>query len=163
MRPGNDLPSRLLPLAVPLYVVASILILFPLLEIGAQLDWSASPATINWRTGTVGLLTGALVTPVFGLMVAVVAAHFFQHRLTARVLTAVAGVGALALVLVLGGFLLDSVQLRPSVAEAMRRPFTMAVLKASLNLILSIGALVTIAVGSYRASKAARRYRSADD
>jgi hypothetical protein len=145
-------PARnLSALAGPLYAVAVMLIVVPFLEVGTQLGWSISPSMLNWRTGAVGLLSSATLTPTFGLVVAVVTASVFDHRWMQRVLIAVAGLAALTCVVLLFTFVLDSVQLRPTVTEAVRRTYTIAMIKAMLNITLAIVALTIVFVGALKA------------
>src|SRR5688572_8875182 len=138
-------------LAGPLYAAAFMLILVPLLEVGTQLGWSASPSMLNWRTGAVGLLSSATLTPTFGLVVAVVTASVFDHRWMQRILIALAGLAALACLVLLFTFVLDSVQLRPTVTQAVRRSYTLAMIKAMVNIGLTIVALTIVFVGAFKA------------
>jgi hypothetical protein len=128
-----------------------MLMVVPFIEVGTQLEWSVSPGMLNWRTGAVGLLSGATLTPTFGLVVAIVTASVFQHRLAQRFLIAIAGLAALACAALLLTFALDSIQLRASVTEAMRRPYTLAMIKAGLNLALGSVALTVVCVGAIKA------------
>jgi hypothetical protein len=128
-----------------------MLMVVPLIEVGTQLGWSVSPATLNWRTGAVGLLSSATLTPTFGLVVAIVTASVFEHRRTHGLLTAIAGLAAVTCIALLLIFALDSVQLRPTVTEAMRRAYTLAAIKAVLNLALASVALTVVFVGAIRA------------
>jgi hypothetical protein len=154
MQPSRNLSA----VAAPLYSVAIMLIVVPIIEVGTQLEWSASPGTLNWRTGAVGLISGGTLTPTFGLVVAIVTASAFEHRWTQRFLIALAGLAALASFALLLTFALDSIQLRASVIEAMLRPYTLAVIKAGANLALTSVALTVVGVGAYRArSKTAAR------
>lgn len=153
-RMGGAVPPHLAVLAAPLYCVAALLVLFPLIEVGAQLGWTASPRTLNWRTGAVGLLSSALVTPTFGICLALVTAHLFGHRGAQLLLAWSAGLGALALLLVGAGFGLDSVQLRGSVTDDLRATYTAAVLKAMADLVLTAATLAVLAFASRRARRA---------
>jgi hypothetical protein len=137
-----------------------MLMVVPFIEVGTQLEWSVSPGTLNWRTGAVGLVSGATLTPTFGLVVAIVTASVFEHRWVQRLLIAIAGLGAFACLALLLMFALDSVQLRASVTEAMRRPYTLAMIKAGVNLALASVALAVACVGAFRA-RALRAARSA--
>jgi hypothetical protein len=159
-------PARnLSALAGPLYAVAIMLMVVPILEVGSQLGWTASPSTLNWRTGAVGLLSGALLTPTFGLVVGVVTASVFQHRWIQRLLIALTAFSAIGCVVLLLTFALDSLQLRPTVTEAMRRAYTVAMLRAFVNLAVTIVVLAIVCVGAFkaRASGPAGRGRTPQD
>src|SRR5215510_8889281 len=74
------------PITVPLYVAAFMLAAIPLVEVAAQLGFTGHPSSLQWRTGTVGLLSSALLTPAFGLILAVVTAYVCEHTVAHRIL-----------------------------------------------------------------------------
>jgi hypothetical protein len=128
-----------------------MLVAVPFIELGAQLGWSLSPGTLNWRTGAVGLLSSTTLTPTFGLVVAIVTACAFEHRVAQRALIGIAALALVACIMLLGTFALDSIQLRATVADEMRGAYTGAMIKAMLTLALTIVVLAVVFVGAFRA------------
>jgi hypothetical protein len=142
-------------MAAPLYAVAAMLVLFPVADVGTQLGWQASPLTLNWRTGVVGLVGSALLTPTFGMVLALVTAHLFGHRWMQSALGVLAAVGAIVLLLVLGLFTLDSIQLGDSLTDEMRFSYWMAVGRAMFQVGFTLVVLITMSVASYRSIRRA--------
>ena len=161
MNQQNFNTRNLSPLAWPLYAVAAMLILVPLTELGAQLGWTVQPGVLNWRTGAVGLLSGVVMTPMVGLLLAVVTASVYDHRWAQRGLAVLAGLGALAAVAILAGFTLDAFQLRPAVAENMQRSFTFAMIKAIINFTLTSITLAIICIATARLAWKGRTSKAA--
>jgi hypothetical protein len=161
MNQQNINTRNLAPLAWPLYAVAAMLIVVPLSELGAQLGWTVQPGVLNWRTGAVGLLSGVVMTPMVGLLIAVVTACVFEHRWAQRGLAILAGLGALAAVAILAGFTLDAFQLRPAVAANMQRSFTFAMVKAIINFSLSSITLAIICIATARLAWSRRAPKAA--
>ena len=57
--------ANLRKLAWPLYAVAVLMIVLPLGDLGASV-WPPHPMQLQWRFGTFGLVSGFLLTPLFG-------------------------------------------------------------------------------------------------
>jgi ABC-type transport system involved in multi-copper enzyme maturation permease subunit len=141
------------PIAVPLYVAAFMLAAIPLVEVGAQLGFTGHPSSLVWRTGTVGLLSSALLTPAFGLILAVVTAYVFEHTVTHRILSVLSGFVAVALFVVTALFVLDAFQLRPTLKPELTRSFTLAMAKALLNFGLVSVSLLLVFIVTLRARR----------
>lgn len=148
-------------LALAMYAVAAMLVLIPLTEFAGQLGWTVQPGLLNWRTGSVGLLSGAVLTPTVGMLLAVITASVFGHRAAARGLAIVAGVGAVLMLLVIGVFALDVLQLRPAVVSDMQRSFTLAAVKALINFSVTAVTLGAICISGMRVTRRARARRTA--
>ena len=131
-------------LAAAAYAIAAMLIFVPLMELGSQLGWAAHPGALNWRTGAVGLLSGAILTPIFGMFIALITASLLGQRWMQRTLGVLAALGGLVLLAVLVVFTLDALQLRPNVTAAMKRSFDIASLKAVLAFLAGSGTLFCI-------------------
>jgi hypothetical protein len=140
-------------LAAAAYAISAMLIFIPLMELGSQLGWSAHPSVLNWRTGAVGLLSGAILTPIFGIFIALITASLLGQRWVQRTLGALAALGGLGLLAILVVFTLDALQLRPSVTAAMKRPFDIASLKAVLAFAAGSGTLLCIGYSGLSAAR----------
>ena len=143
-------------LALAMYAVAAMLVLIPPTEFAGQLGWTAQPRVLNWRTGSVGLLSGAVLTPTVGMLLAVITAAVFGHRRTTWVLGIVAGLSVALMLLIMGVFVLDVLQLRPNVVAAMRRSFMLAAVKALINFGLAAVALSAICISALRVGRRRR-------
>lgn len=124
-------------LAGPLYLIAFLLIATPVLDfVSGVLPLRID--NIEWRFATVGLLSGFLLTPVLGIVLAILVAassgHDLMQRIAGFLVIAVAVVFAIVLVF----FLLDIVQLRSAVQEEARSQFEGAAWKAVAKHLLFI-------------------------
>jgi hypothetical protein len=145
---------------VPLYVAAFMLAAIPLVEVGAQLGFTGHPSSLQWRTGTVGLLSSALLTPAFGLILAIVTAYAFEHALTHRILSVLSGFLAVAFIAVMALFVLDGFQLRSTLDPRLKHSFTLAMVKAVLNFGIVSVSLLVVFVGTLRGRKKGNVVRS---
>jgi len=127
-----------------------MLVAIPLVEVGAQLGFTGHPSSLQWRAGTVGLLSSALLTPAFGLVLAVVTAYVCEHTVAHRILSALSGLLAAALIMVTALFVLDGFQLRSTLTPQLQHSFTLAMLKAVLNFGIVSGSLLVVFIRSPR-------------
>jgi hypothetical protein len=148
------------PIALPLYVAAFMLAAIPLVEVAAQLGFTGHPTSLQWRTGTVGLLSSALLTPAFGLILAVVTAYVFEHTVAHRILSALSGFLAIALIMVTGLFVLDAFQIRSALDPKVTHSFTLAMVKAVLNFAIVSGSLLVVFTGALRSRRKDRVVRA---
>jgi hypothetical protein len=146
-------PRSLRPLTAALYVTAAMLVIVPLTELGAALGWQALPRMLQWRTGAVGLASGAVLTPTFGILIAVVTSFLFDHRWMQRILTVLAGLASLALFGVLIIFTLDALQIRPAVAAQYKHSYNVAMIKALTNFSITSFTLAVISISAFRTGR----------
>jgi EamA domain-containing membrane protein RarD len=141
--------------AWPTYLVAFTLALIPLFDVIMQLI-PMRPQDAKWRFGALGLVSNALIIPVVGIMVAFYAAAYFDHRRFQRVLGVIALLLAVTVVLMLGLFCLDTLQLRREVNPKLEFAFKAGSITAAFKSIVSAIALFGFAWASFRAPKLAR-------
>jgi hypothetical protein len=136
-------------LAPPTYLVAAALIVIPPFDALMQV----LPLRIHdarWRFGFVGLSSNALMIPVVGLLIAFVGASYFEHRAVQRVLGFVSIAIAAFILISLGFFVLDALQVKQSVAPAAILAFKVASVTAVLKSILGLVTLGAFALASFR-------------
>ncbi|HET7598765.1 MAG TPA: hypothetical protein VFK09_00645 [Gemmatimonadales bacterium] len=134
-----------------LYPVAALLILAPAVDLaGAVLPPRISEVT--WRFGTFGLFANALLTPVLGLTLLLIATMLHGKRGATRTIAVV--FAGLAILLLIGAalFALDFVQLRGTVAAQAKRPYDVAALKALIDALLMCAATAWLARIAFAAS-----------
>lgn len=144
-------------LAAPLYAVAALLVVTPLTQLAASLGWRVMPGSMQWRTGALGLLASAILTPTLGMLVAVLTAVVYEHRLARRILPLLCGLAALGLLALLGVFILDGLQMRAVLTARFRPQFTNSLIQGAVVYALNAAALATICVGALRVDRRARR------
>lgn len=153
--------SRLDPeeaLAGPLYGVAALLIVIPLVDFVLSVP-QAELSNVEWRFAAVGLLSGYTLTPVLGLAMAfVIAAALKQHSVQRWLVAASLSLGVI-LIALSAGFLLDMLQLRFSIPSEGRAAFQSAWVRAIVKLALSIIALTYLGWRARRMIPARSRHR----
>ena len=132
-----------------LYLFAFILVFWPAVDLLTNTA-PFHPGDVRWRYGFAGLLAGFLHTPILGLALATFVAYGRRSRLALRTLASVELLGAVALVLVMGMFALDVVQIR-----AMRPPESLAAFMTGAAIseakhLTAFLVLVSLGIGSWR-------------
>jgi hypothetical protein len=120
------------PLVTPLYFVAFLLLATPTIDFVTSI-LPLRPSNIEWRFASVGLLSGFLLTPLLGIVVAMCTAALAGQARVQRVLAIVNGVAAGLSVVILLMFLLDIVQLRSVVQAEAKASFEGAAVKAVIK------------------------------
>lgn len=100
------------------YLLATLLVLEPLGDLLSQ-ALPLQPSVLAWRFGFLGFFANNLLTPLLGVTLAMVAAACLGHVRTQRVLSILCLVVSVSLLVALGSFGLDALQLRKSVQPAM--------------------------------------------
>jgi hypothetical protein len=95
-------------------MVAALLVLVPLGE-GAVTVFPPKFDAVGWRFGALGLLSSSLLTPSLGLILAAAIAALLDHHRVLRALSVIGGLVAVAVAVMAGVFVLDVIQLRPTV------------------------------------------------
>ena len=142
-------------LAPPALFIALLLVLLPATDFISNV-WPLQPGDFRWRFGMVGLLSGFLLTPLLGLVLAAAAAMALEHAGLLRVTAAVCSAGAALLVLLVGLFVLDVIQLRPEVTPAALAGFDFANLRAIVKHLLGAVALGWLGLACWKAALAPR-------
>lgn len=140
------------PFLAPLYFIALLLIATPAMDFATSV-LPLRVASIEWRFATVGLLSGFLLTPLLGVVIAIALAAYAEHHRFLRMLSIVNGVVALLLVVLMVFFALDIVQLRSVVQAQAKEAFQGAALKAVIKYVAFILALAWLSVRGMRASR----------
>jgi hypothetical protein len=139
-------------LAFPSYFVAFSLVSIPLLDTALSV-WPLRIGEVAWRFGVAGLFSRAIMTPALGLFIAFATALFLDHRRLLQVFSVLNALAASLVVLGLGLFVLDAVQLRVQVNPQMKTAFDISTMVALGKLTLSIALMFGFAVVAHRAAK----------
>ncbi len=137
---NSALKARSGPLTGAAYCVGALLIVVSLFDYAVGV-WPFAPNQIEWRYGAVGLLAGYTLTPLLGGLILSVAAATAGHRVALRGLGIWHLVVALGLVLLIGSFSLDALQVRRDTDAQSRLVTEVGSARAAVKLLLTaIGA-----------------------
>jgi hypothetical protein len=143
-------------LAAPAYLVACLLVFFPLLDTLLSV-WPLQPGEVSWRFGAVGLFSPATMTPLLGLLLAFGVAVLFAHRWVVRTVSVIGAPAAIAIAGVSVFFVLDAVQMRTQVRPEARTAFDVASLVALGKYGLTLLILGVFAFNGWKASRGTKR------
>jgi hypothetical protein len=145
-------------LAPALYLMAILLVVYPLLQVSAGMD-SIDPGELRWRYGAVGLLMDGSLLPLLGGLIAVATAHLLDHRRVQVTLQALGGLLLVGLAVMAAMFILDAVQLRASVRAEVIPLYDRLSLKA---LVMLLTDMLFVGILSYSSFLTTRRLRRAE-
>jgi hypothetical protein len=132
-----------------LYCIAILLVGLSLLDYVATV-WPVQLSEPRWRYGAVGLLSGFILTPLIGVVVAVALAVYRRQFVVLRVVGIVCLVLAALLCIICAGFALDAIQLRRDAAPETRRVGDLGAMKALVKLAAAIVATGWMGLGAVR-------------
>jgi len=136
-------------LAAPLYAIALLMLILPATDFISNV-WPLNPGDFRWRFGMVGLLAGFLLTPLLGILLATVVAALSEDTRMLRIVSSVAGAGALVLVIFVGLFVLDVLQFRPEVPAERLGSFDFANIRAIVKHLLVAATLGWMSLTGWR-------------
>jgi hypothetical protein len=139
------------PLSWPVYTVALIMLVMPLLDAAAAIG-TFSPTMYRWRFGAMGILSTNIITPLFGLLLALIAAYLQRNRWVLHILTGLTFLAAVVLAGMMAMFVLDGLQMRAELEPQVRPAFLLIAGKSLLSQALALLGLGTVCLGSRRAS-----------
>ena len=134
-----------------LHAVALALLVSPLVDLIGAI-WPARLSEVSWRFGAFGLTTSALVSPILGFALLKVGGVLLEQRLLVRTVAIVDLLLLLLLMVGLGFFALDFLQLRATLAVSSQAQYDMAGFKAAVNGLVELIALGWMGVAGMRAS-----------
>ncbi|HEX8360748.1 MAG TPA: hypothetical protein VF613_11590 [Longimicrobium sp.] len=142
--------ARLRSLAPPLYLLALLMCVVPLVDLVAALR-PYQLGSAHWRYGAIGLLGNALMLPLAGLVIATATAVLLEHTRTRRALAYLSLAGAAMLLVTMGDFTLDALQIRTSLPGEVMTRFAFASALSLLKQAFGLALLASIGVGQLRA------------
>lgn len=143
------------------YFVAFLLIVLSLFDFAGTI-WPFLPSDAGWRYGSVGILSGFLLTPMIGSLLAVYVAAFAGQGRVLRVLGIVDLVVAVVLVVGVGSFALDSLQVRSDTNPEARRLLETGAVKVMVKHLAGIVAFGWLGVTALKVGKRTRGIERAD-
>jgi hypothetical protein len=140
-----------------LYLFALVLVASPLADLASTV-WPMRPTDLPWRYGFLGLGAGYLHTPILGLTLAMMVAWWTDDPSVTRAVGIVMLASSLVLLIAMGMFMLDVLQMRGLREPEMRQAVLVGGLLQELK--YGTGLLVLAALGFGSVRTAARQARS---
>ncbi len=140
-------------IAIAAYAVAAIFILLPILDVVASAYLDYDPGNGTWRYEVAGYVANYMISLVFGVLMAALAAALREDRLLLRLTSWFSGLVALGMILMMGLLALDIVQLQSVVTAQAHAAFLVGGLKAELKLGLMALGLLFLLVAGLKGSK----------
>jgi chromate transport protein ChrA len=154
----DRLQSDLRTIAWPVYLAGFLTFLLPLVDLLASV-WPVRFGQLQWRFGTLGLLSGFTLSPVLGIVMCMLAAAMLEHRVVQRVLGVVNVLGAVLLVAIIVIFSLDWLQYRAAAPDNARRSMDAGSIKAILKHAIVAFTLLWLGIAGWRAGRSEHRAR----
>ena len=133
-------------LASAAYVVAAVLIAYPLVDSAVSvMPWHVGSA--QWRFGAVGLLSNTLMIVALGAFIAVGTAVSLKQDRTRRLLGFVSWTCAGLLFVTSAAFALDALQSRGGIRSDMLISYQLASMTAEIKLLVGVVSFVLFARG----------------
>jgi len=148
----NDSQLRLARIAGAVYFTSFLLVLLTAVDYAASI-WPWRPGAVEWRYGAAGLLGGWLLTPLLGVVLALLLATILRSRVALWLILLTGVLTALLLLAVMGLFSLDALQVRASIREDAGSGFMFAVGKSLFKHLTGAIAFLLIGVAARRALK----------
>jgi len=132
------------------------MIVMPLLELYIR----AAPFRIHspaWRLSLVGNISGAISAPLLGLFLMFAIAVAAEDKGVAYLVSSLSGLAAVACLGITGLFALDALQMRNEVQASLAESYGLTSAWIAAKLIVSVIALVVLAISALRAAQGVRR------
>lgn len=146
-------PQTLRPLLKALYPVGALILIGSVVDPLVQ-TWPFRLSDIRWRFGAVGLASTSAIGVTFALVWLMGVAALLGHRRTLRALSAASAALGIVVLVVLGLFVLDFLQVRTLVDPQIRRGLDLTVLKSAALLGCSVPVAFGIGVGGWLSTRA---------
>lgn len=147
-----ELTNRLRQVSTVALFIAIVIVVDQTLDVVISAAPSAKPSDVFWRFGAFGLIAGKLPFLLIADLLLVMVAAANGSRIWLRLLGSLNILMAALLAAVMLGFALDALQVRRSVRPEVVATFLYSMLRAGVTAILSLGTLVTLGWGSWRAA-----------
>lgn len=135
-----------------LYLSAFLLFFMPYFQALAGL-WPLQLGSLQWRFQATGAMSGILMLPFLGLVLALAVARPLGHKGVSRLVGIIAALTAVGIVAAIGLFAMDALQLKKVIRDAQMSAFNKAVLTATSTMLFSLVTFSVLALVSFRAPK----------
>jgi chromate transport protein ChrA len=150
--------SALQAIAWPVYLAGVLTALLPMVDLLASV-WPPRLGQVEWRFGTLGLLSGFTLSPLLGLVMCMAAAAVLEHRIVQRVLAVFALIGAVKMLAIVVIFSLDWLQFRAAAPAEARLGMDVGSAKAVIKHALVAVSFIWLGIAGWRAGRREHRAR----
>ncbi|MEP6832659.1 MAG: hypothetical protein ABJB74_04655 [Gemmatimonas sp.] len=132
-----------------LYLCAFVLFLVPYFQGFANI-WPFLPGSLQWRYGATGQFSGILMLPFIGMVLGLAIARTCGHKGIARVIGVVSAFTTLVLIVALGLFVMDALQVKQVVNSRQMDAFNKVTVVAMCTIVMTVAVYVALTVVAFR-------------
>ena len=132
-----------------LYLCAFVLFFMPYFQAIAGI-WPLQLGALQWRYQATSALSGILMLPFIGLVLALAVARSSGNKTVSRVVGVVAALTTITLLVAMGLFVMDALQLKKVVPDRQLLQFNKATFTASVTLMFSFIVFTVLTIISFR-------------
>ncbi len=144
--------AHLGPLKGAFYCVGALLILISLMDYAGSV-LPAQLGNVGWRYGAVGLISSFALTPLLGGVILLGTAALSRQRAVLRAVGLLHLVVAVLLLVAIGSFALDALQVRRGSPPESQRVTEISAIKAGVELALTVVASAWLGLAGLRLSR----------
>ncbi|MEO7996539.1 MAG: hypothetical protein ABI852_03795 [Gemmatimonadaceae bacterium] len=137
-----------------LYLSALLLFFMPYFQAMAGL-WPIQVGALQWRFQATGAMSGILMLPFLGLVLALAVARSCGHKGIARIVGVISALTVFGIICALGLFAMDALQLKKVVRDVQMASFNKAVFTATCTLLFSVVTFGVLTIVAFRSPKGA--------
>ena len=141
---------------IPAYFILLVGAVFPILDLSGAV-FPVHPGVMQWRFGMIGLSAGVLLAPMMMMLLIFGVSIFFGDRAVSMSIGVIAAILAIACVVAMGMFALDSLQMKRTINPQSATKFLFAMGDALLKLGMVTIAMTLLAVNALRQAGAAKK------
>lgn len=154
-----------------LYLSAFLLFFMPYFQALAGL-WPLQFGALQWRFQATGSMSGIMMLPFLGLVLALAVARSVGHKGVQRFVGIIGALTVVGLIVALGLFAMDALQLKKIIRDQQMAAFNKAVITATLAMIFSLCTFTVLTIVAFRspsgssvkaAPKSSRKSSSSSD
>jgi hypothetical protein len=141
---------------VPAYLIASLMLLIPLLEIAIN-AWPPKIHDPGWRFGLIGLSAGVSTGTLLALLIIYFVGVFADERPAIWLVALVSALMVLIFVGASGAFVLDALQMRAQLEPSLQDRYNVQSGWVFAKICLAVLGAAVLSVSAFRAARSVRR------
>lgn len=131
------------------YLFLVVLFMWPVIDLFSN-TWPLQPGNIQWRIGFMGMFTAYFTTPLLAIVLSMALAFVLSHKNTLRIFSVICFLGVVVMVIAMGLFALDAIQLRSGIPAENRAAFNAGTILTELKFFSVFLVLIFLGWGGWK-------------